>query len=1821
MSTIQIRSQATDNYTILSNYDSSANLEPAIVQSLVQSAYNYNTINMNLAGDYISPVNDSSWNVAELDNDYITSSAISNYPNSTVTEYSVISTKLEQNDVSVNSYTTNISSIQCNNNTYTFQDLSSSAPYYDSTYVVTQSLIADCSDNVDGNFVTATFDINAANAKIQYAMQSRWNTVLGPYPNGLADVGPDPTAMSQDVTYNTEKAFAMQGTGQTDASYQSYWVSVNPADGSLVYNLIDASYQPHNNNLVVTDRDMSGVTLNYNDDVGIFRIQQPSNIISTRVSLNDSSYQDITTTDLNNMPLFNGYGGNGTIIYNSLKTQLPIPGEMTNIQFQTLINSAVYDTVTDQWAFQIDIESTNGGYTIAGNHPLMSDLDDSNLLDNPYYMENYVSNDHTIEYSAATVVVNTNTAGQQAVVNLVSVDLSSGETLPNNFAGVDGQFILNSNVITERYTDLSVNDVSGVTPLVVYSDGTDTLNGYTSTLSEEEMTNWYLKGGWQKIAQDSSTTSSDYYLNKSNNALLTLYTSTQGIVDNSYNDYDFSFNFNNNYFGQSEDIRLWKIDIFNNVILNPQSFYSDFSYNTKILGINTSGIITNLTESINYNSYRLMLTAKTNEDINLYNAVQDVSGWVIEYENGVDTFLHSSSDRAYSEGVGVPVYSAEIVNAIELGTDISFTYVYKTVGSATSPGALVDSVDIIYDYNNNTTTTTISQADITRVYDESFSNLSYIVVPDSSYTFISPLNKTNYELVYVDRNSRFNASFNANYGPFTNIKLTVENILQNDLYYSVRNKSTNELLPPVSLSLVNSTSIPNITTINETILPSEGNSLSIHGFFSKNDLKPFYSVAQGEISNDTWEDIGNTVNMDVYYGITTLDTLMPNASLQCNIEFMGMGFNGNTIVEVTNVNLVNVNYYVPMTFDLSGNNFALSSFRAITTNDISNNTDLKSTGFNNNTNYLTLTNGYSNVTNWDNEQYQLTYSYDSSINSLLTISDLSSNVIFTIRLLNNTIFLGDFYISYIPRDYYRVERLLGSSDSSNDYLEEFISTDYASGTVVLSPVLEGIYLQNGGTAPLNSNLDSASINLGAYSSFRVLGDFMDFNPIGTAQLPNLSNELGNNYNSGSLLFQHNNLTNYSAAFTFSRYRGYYSYYTTVINQYYDITRDQTEVTFRVAGAGALTDITDTLTSNMYYLENFNVSNLRNSSNELVANLNLTGTFNYSIPPSGSLLTYDVNVVGDSIAVSINNPKYMGDASNILVDPSSTPVIDPKSYSDYMTLKDYGRDNLYTFSGTWFLTQNLMAIRPSRVKLNNTAYSYDSLSYKISVETPLTPLYKAIIKEPSYYNWIGDPQIHDVQDPNLDISLNFLWELHSTYDISAMILDGIPIGRKRIFQNMVLSNGDKLAYIISTPPYYKFEQISTANCPEIPYDYSNDYSLNRTNIYMPFIDTSGDLMSVFNPFATSTIYTDINETVVNVQNNSDIINDVTFTLVGEPTTISQANLSPDNTRYGIIVQGTNVQVDLYLGLYNSTTAGAGHTNPIWNGPITSIPSTPNITGNALIFRNREPSGGITFSALQYPGDVGYSQNATSYEYLLKTNVPSNWYNVDFRIGNTSWFNNNSPVTYFDMDANGIRPTLYTVVDVNNYLYKKNVRRVYKYTSISSIDIDTSNTLLSGYQTFNITFNSREYCDFDISMNTTFPSSVQTIWKYNDLLNQTVIPNSSITWTVDASFNGPVYVSWSFGNSTVSKNMLIELFGVQDTQNKWVYLHLEPFMRYMNQFNLQVGSISWDGSVVAPLVSTRTLVLAPEVIDPILPNDTYAAQEYSESTLLDYNNGAV
>jgi hypothetical protein len=438
---------------------------------------------------------------------------------------------------------------------------------------------------------------------------------------------------------------------------------------------------------------------------------------------------------------------------------------------------------------------------------------------------------------------------------------------------------------------------------------------------------------------------------------------------------------------------------------------------------------------------------------------------------------------------------------------------------------------------------------------------------------------------------------------------------------------------------------------------------------------------------------------------------------------------------------------------------------------------------------------------------------------------------------------------------------------------------------------------------------------------------------------------------------------------------------------------------------------------------------------------------------------------------------------------------------------------------------------------------------------------------------------------------------STYEEK---LAGVNIGKKTIRQSSTQSLNNGVSYFISLPPYYNYETVSTENNLQHPYDY-NSLSVNKINTHLAYTGIYND----FNPFARLISIDDIAGNSLNITHNVSFVNNMTFRHL-QPKNILALSNNTDSTRYGITVPGVKLTIYLYNGLYNSTSLP----QLIYEGPITSISSTLDVLSNSLVLRNRDEDGSINFSVLQKPQDIGYPSGLSGYQQVFRTNEQTYYYNIDFNFGNVAWFNNNSPVTYFNAKADGISPTLYTVVDLNNPITKVNSRRVYKYESTLALKIDDTNV----FQTFSLVFNSgRSYYDVVVNQ-PNFSSDSTATWDYSDMVSNTNIGNlSSITWTSDTEFADSVYVNWSFGNAVTGQYMPIDLFFVENEVKKWVYITLLPFQSLLNQYGLVVNETSWDGSVYAPLVSTRVLSMQPLIDSPILYGVTYQMEQYSTSSL--------
>lgn len=1778
MSTSSTRSSATDSYKILSLYNvTDSQLENDLVKSLVKGG---------------TQTVSEPWVSDELNPNYINTSAIFNFPAGTVTKNSAIS--LQHIDSSSNTtYSVNLGNDN-SGNTVQFSMLGTSSSFYDSNYVITQSYLTNNYDNgvsvngtapVGAKFL-AVFDDSNSNNKSQRAVNSRWNTKTGPF-TSLSDVGDDTIIVSEDISLNTLSAFGMEGTGA--GIYTSKYAVSDINTGKLSFVNIDASYQLVNNGFEVLDIvDLSNISYN---DIGIYRFQHNLEG-STGINIITDEGTAIDNNSLQYLPIMDANAGNGPITNTTLRSNLNVPYSFTTESFSTFFNQVVLDTIVTGYTFNVNIQDGSGGYYVTQVDPnvnntykkMITNLDNSNLLDNPYYMSNFVGEQHSISFSDASLNIDLSTNAVIQNANSININLADGETLTSQYAGVNGQIKINPNTDTTRTADVSFNNMAGTNAsnISVFYSGANVIN-------QDMMTNPYLAVNYKKIALRSSIEPVQNTELSNNGAFLTLY-SNNSIV-NSTVDASMGFTFNSNLYND-DYIRLWRIESTNVLVSQPNSFYSNYDEISNqatnlVNGITVNSVMKNIYgNSTNYDSYRLKLTAKTLENINLSNAVSATTNWTINYKQG--SYLTSDSVVAFNNTNSLPNYDSNLITSINNGTPLYYKYEYKTGSSSISHGSLQDYVQVTYsqdqNFINNVTTFNIPQTDITRTYTNVLPAVIYPFL-DGSHNLIasSPYTNEQWRLVQVTASSTFNATFNPKYGPFNNIVVGINNLSQTNTYYALQNRTSGQLAPPSAMQYVTSSYISGLQTVNETITPNSGTML-ITGTFTSNDLKGFMTCVEGRtINGTTWTQLTSQVNFDTYYSLQNINEFtneLTPGQLGDIVTFCE-----HTPFNITNpdVYLSNQFYYIPFVYDANDTNYTLTSFTS-SPNEIANKTNLLS----NPSGYFSVTNNYSctNSSSWTNSNYTIDISDFSNNTTVINVYDNSNNLVFTINKKSNDIYLGANIITYIPKDIWLSEMNLGASSSNNIYSYNFSSNNYSGGNIIKSSNIPGIQVQ------LNSNAYGAGSNV----RFRVLGDFVTINPVGSCLDPTSSDELGlTTYNNGLLVFQNGkNTPNYSAIFTFNKYRGYQ---VTSGIQNYTIKRNKTSVTFNVG-----TSLSQVLTQNMYYNQLLTVNNLLDSNNATCANLNIMFNALYSIHPTNAILTYPVNVYGDTVQVSITNPNYVGGATNLIVPNNATPVVNPMSYLKVTNLKTYGRDDIYTFSGTYVETNNLVALRPSRVKINNANFQYTTLNYNISSSEAVLNVYKAKINVANKYNFLGNPTLMGLNNPAI-LPSSTKWELVKTMTTLTEKYNGIKIGRKLIKQSQSSATVHAVSYFLSVPPYYKYECVSTYGNLSTPYQYSSLSNNNKVITYLPF-NTPNNF--VFNPFKNVITIIDVNDVSNNIIHNGSFINNITFTHL-QPRNLIDLVLSPDSTQNKIIVPGVKLQIKLYKGLYDSSS----NEYLIYNDLSTSIPDTFDISSNKIVFRSRDNNGSINFSVAQIPTMVGYDNGLQGYQEVFRTNDQTYYYNIDFNLGNVLWYNNNSPVTYFNAYGNGIRPTLYTVIDINNPITKLNSRRVYKYDCISNIKFNTNDTNQSQAMTIVFT-QGRKYFDKLVSQGS-FSSNPSYIWNYNQLLANTDV-SGGITWTTDASFSETVYLSWAFGNSDTATEMPINLFYIENEAKKWVYITLLPFQTFLNQFNLPVSEMSWDGSISTPLLVTRTVNLQPDLQSPaLLVSNNNSTQQYSDSSL--------
>lgn len=1809
------RSSSTDTYahchSIPSpNYASSNEAEVEIVKQLVNNTTlsTASATEQTLSGYEVTKVSSS-------DTNQILPVC---YPPELIEKDAVLSAVYKNNEVVFDSNSVKLSKPSSNNNEVTMSVDNTSTSIYDTTVKVTTSIETNLS-SLDES-VDVLFDSNDTNAAVQYAVNSQYNTKTDIINMQNANVYP--TYVQEDTAFNTNMAFGK--------NYTQYISSIDSTTGLPIWSNYSNNVSPITDKFQLTVRDepISDFSI---DDVGIFKVSLAVNSEPVKVTLERGS----DLNNLNETPLVQNPTVANPIIADEYIKSIPLFHETNTLSesnqtkdINTDLNSdnskfllPSNDLTIDQLKSLVDLENEyqianpnfkfeiavttnpNSGYKFADSQYDIATIDDSELKDSLIYMKDWVNYPHTLSFNSGHLSLTTGIAGVQSVIDNNEIVLDGGrEKLSLSEAGENGVICINSSSFNGRSDITSELDASNMKINVYYEN--DTIPSGLTRLSDELCVEPNVSFGWQKVIEKSSE-SSVYLKENSGTTLNLISTTTNELINNDFSSdsskFDYTFD-STKLPSNSNIVNLWKIQSGINLVSQPSKFI-DVNENL-IQNIISSVLLSNATPTFNQSvrELRQFLKVKTNTDLNINSQILS-NGWSPSLSR--NTILETMSNAAYQPTNRLPNYSEDLIGdflRINSSSTLDYKIEYSIASIGAQAAALTDKCSISFQYSNSniqqitgfdgnnnpiyqpftyeTTKFDINETDMLRTTNSSdVTNIAD--VPLSEYTFVNTYNTTSHKLVKVTKNEYYSSTFNLPFAQYTNYQVRTPNMVATSITYAIQSRSTGSMIDTstalrrVRRNSDNSTvfytfAYGSISPVNNT------NSLTITGSLSRNDLREMFVSTQSKVNN-SWTTISNEVNGTVYYDIENEpvindvndELLTGSANVQTNITIPR---------DITDFSLTSSSYTIPLVMDYKSTVYTLKSFGTTSEiEELNNKTTLVSASTDGSAQLenkvLTIDDMYSVIksSSWVTPtEYKIVSSINDNDVTIKVVKtdDVNEDAIITIRINDNYIFVGEFLVSHITKDVVRIRKTVGS-----DYTENF--NEYESNIPSFT-IEDGVYVNKINT--------STVIPLGSYQLFNLKKDMLAYNLVGSS--------LGSLQQINSLgPYQWTNDSYYSDKFYLTKYRGHGHPLTTsssYSDQYYNIIRPEINATFKITNTNNSSTLSQTL-NNIYSGAVLSLNNLKRTvSDANPSDIGLKLTFNFSMPNNVESREKIINVVGDDVAVRIENPRGPESYNPIPNSNSLNPAdyVVPLSLS----LKDYA---LFTLNGAnayrYGSNSGAFRIRSSRVKLVSTnssnSFEENAMRYKIfwdyDAQEVIMKTYRARIVSPGnkLLNYVGNPELiglwgSAISELNLDDARNI----------------GVNIGAHTI--KLISPNIENFdSYYVSSLPYYKYETMGVGNNITIPYNYdNNDFSGNRVIKYMPNLNSLNDLNGYKNPF-TNITYTDMlnNSLSVNKDNVNNLINDMKFRMVN-PRNQKDLHYSPSSTKKYIQFYGSRMQIDLYKD--NQFLRN------VYDDYVTSL--TQNLDNNISLVSSNIASG-IKFMIRQPINVIGYSQSETDAEHeaFYNTTDKTKWFPFKFTLSNVNMVR---PLMTFNMLAGpGTYATLYTVKTLISTNPENIVRRVYKYENATATDFDDASLKLS------LSFSERKYVDFIVpSMQSDSGFNSDT---FNNLLNQITVGNS-LNWVTDANFvdelgSSTATFTLAFGNSAVSNKFRREALYANNNETVFTLISYLPLMVMNNQIGMPLYSVQWNGYSKIPQIITEVSVIAEA-------RDSYLITESNLST---------
>lgn len=1329
--------------------------------------------------------------------------------------------------------------------------LPNTSSYFDSHLKLTVTDVMTFYDNLidtSANW-TATFANDNSNANYNFvkAINSDLNT----------DNGELPLKIKEDVNFNLNYAL-----GQNMNKYYT----LDAINGKTIINNIDASNNVYNNQFSIIDTDLKVYEDKY---MGTYRIEQT----------NDTPV--VTFNPLGSVvesPLYNHSPAHGTVDISDVSG---VPISLTYDEFIELFDINENMKILPEYKAIFTVDSSNGGYTFEDNlnYNYIS-IDDGALIDNPAYMENVVRHNHQITWKSGTGVLDfsANVTGLDSDNNILTsntnqnnLDFFSLTNYGERISAIDdvnkdGQILLNKDTHATRIADFDLSaNLNGVH---VYNIGETPIDASGDTLNDADSTSRFVKYDVQNVLKLSGDGNNSYGSVYDSNGASMFFLDKGGFIP-STSDVSFT-SFIDGSDGEAEFIKIGS-----NLILSSQDPIVDAN-NTIVENLGGYVYAKNISlPKLDFSKYNLKGVQKTIEEIALLTSANDVShnGWKFimdstHLNNNItsnDTFLISGSDAV--NNTNMPINAQHIVAT---DSSLAFTMVY---GSAPESITIVhDYVNIFYDVDGVTQVITIPNNHIHKIF-----HAAPVKTLETVYEEQGNYNGSVIAIKKQTVTNVFTAKFMLPMQPYKNIVAITPKIKAVTTSYKAFNITdpSNPIAIPDAVIVkyyqtVHGTPYNGLYDAKMTLTVVENNTeLNCEGLIEARDLKPWkVSLMAYDASNGLNVTVSNEVDGDVYYESASFielnDTLevdvsannfplAPNPKADLTVAFSLLEIPDSD--ETPDLTLNSSSYTLNLTNASGVPRFTVNNFTLNATNF--HNTPLSNSG------YLTATfddihsmiSGNDYIAKITYEDLPVAGGSPDEIISTVVLTIMKGSIVHYVVKISQKI-VSDMIIYKNNMDWYRIIKMIGSSDISNNKTTKFVQTNYpfvydSGSNTTAFKVDNGIYIEG----------DKGSVDYGDRAVFRLKNVNVSVSTLGYA-----NSTLTELYDKIDFFVENANVPSLSVAgkkitetITIDKYRNFYGLSNTTHK--YTLVRVATILQLQVYNNTNL--VTSQDWNDITYNDIVIVDNLVNSN---YGAINLGFTPKYSIFPGNAPRIMDLVVTGDPVTIEIENPLQV--------------VADVYPLTINKTLKDW---DIYKYSGGVFN----MASR--RVKLQNANYGFDTFSYELYLEPR-----KVLVTYSSDY--IGNPTTHTYDlmsnvfdDSNYPDSFTYY---ESINDASGVVIPGY------IFQRSpTLATRVSVSYVVVAPPFLSFELMTDLqndnHITELPYNYI-DNSSNVVQLYLPVVDAN-----IYNPFV-----------------EVDGGNNITFKRVFKPfykyDTESQG-------LYEIFVLGNNIKIEEFFGLKSNITA--------------------------------------------------------------------------------------------------------------------------------------------------------------------------------------------------------------------------------------------------------------------------------------------------------------